>query len=564
MRSNKINYFFSILFSLVLITSCEEDGERLYLYGPEANQLIATNNQVVLSPENAGAILFSLTWNKSALTLSNPNLTAPDVLTSFIQLSTKEDFSANVLEYAESNLSHSYTGAELNTIAKNLGLSPDMATPVYFRISSKTGNNMQPVYSNVVSVGITPFQIDMSLGFILDSSKNDTGWTLASPGSDGIYTGFMGASGWYNYFLQEGDGTVWGNAPVDGSDFAISSSSDAWNMWFPGQSGCYYTIVNTVEKKWSALWLPTLTVSGDIAGEMTFDRTNVKWTYVFSATETGTKTIKLSTTGKQYNTTTKTDDAATVDTPVAFAQDGEKITLAGTAGNLTLSVPETGEMTLTLDLSNPNEWKCEIVKGSTGPVETNPYLYTPGIDDGISGSWTFDNYLSLYNEDNRVYAGVINVHSLWGYSFNTEKENWDDKYTFNEGDAYSGTLVFKGANNIPAPTQGLYLIDVSVTNLTYSLTSIGDEIYVAGLNDDWSFIPLAKTDAGVFSGTVTITQASEWGFQIHTDQTWNHKFGGSEGKLYYQGNNITDDASLSPGTYRLTVDLIHNTYTITQ
>jgi hypothetical protein len=564
MKINKIKCYLGLLLSLVLITSCEKDGERLYLYGPEANRLMATSNAVVLSQENAGTILLQLTWNKSALTLSDPNLTAPDILISSIQISTQEDFSSNLFEYAESNLSRSYTGAELNTIAKNLGLTPDVDTPVYFRISSKTGNNMPAVYSNTISVSITPFTIDMSLGFILDGSKNDTGRTLASPESNGIYAGFMGASGWYNYFLKEGDGTIWGNVPVDGSDFAISSASDAWNMWFPEQSGCYYTIVNTVEKKWSALWLPTLTISGDITGEMTFDRANVKWTYSFTATETGTKTIQLGTTGKQYNATTGTDNAAAINTPIAFAQNGEKIVIAQTAGNLTVSIPEKGDMTLTLDLSNPDEWKCEIVKGSTGPVEINPYLYAPGIDDGISGSWTFDNFLTLYNEDNLAYAGVINVNSLWGYSFNTEKDNWDDKYTFDEGDAYSGTLVFKGPDNIPAPNPGLYLIDVSTKNLTYSLIGIGDEIYATGVNDDWDFIPLAKTAEGVFSGTVTITKASEWGFQIHIDQTWNHKFGGSEGKLYYQGSNLTDDASLAPGAYTLTVDLILGTYTITQ
>ena len=404
----------------------------------------------------------------------------------------------------------------------------------------------------------------MSLGFILDKGGNDTGWTLASPGSDGIYSGFVGASGWYNFFMKEGDGTIWGNVPVDGSEFYMASGSDAWNMWFPGQSGCYYTIVNTVEKKWSALLLPTLTVSGDINGEMTFDRANVKWTYVFSATETGTKTIKLNTTGLQYNTMTGTTDASAINTPVAFAQDGGKMVLAQTAGNLSVSIPKTGEMTLILDLSNPNEWKCEVAEGSAGPVVINPQLFVPGIDDGISGSWTFDNFLTLYNEDNLAYAGVINVNSLWGYSFNIEKDNWDDKYTFNDGDAYTGTLISKGPNNIPAPDPGVYLIDVSLKNLTYSLISVGDEIYAAGLNDKWDFIPLEKVSTGVFSGIVTITNASQWGFQIHTDQTWNHKFGGSGGKLYYQGNNITDDASLLPGVYQLTVDLIHNTYAITQ
>lgn len=38
---------------------------------------------------------------------------------------------------------------------------------------------------------------------------------------------------------------------------------------------------------------------------------------------------------------------------------------------------------------------------------------------------------------------------------------------------------------------------------------------------------------------------------------------GSAGKLYYKSNNgITDDATLAPGTYTLTIDLINATYTI--
>ncbi|MDR1763923.1 MAG: DUF5114 domain-containing protein [Dysgonamonadaceae bacterium] len=563
MKINKLKYIFGIFPILFLFAACEEDGERVYLYGPEANQLLATASEIVLSQDNSAEILLSLTWDKNAVSLSDADLEVPDVLTTYIQISTTSDFSSNLIETAESNLSHSYTGAELNTIAKNLGLVADVASPVYFRISTRAGANMEPVFSNTVSVNITPFKIDMSLGFILDASKNDTGRTLASPESNGIYTGFMGATGWYNYYLKEGDGTIWGNTPVDGSEFYISNASDAWNFWFPGQSGCYYTTVNTVDKKWSALLLPTLAVSGDLTGEMTFDRANVKWTYAFTATGAGSKSIKLSTVGKLYDTATGTADASAKDTQVAFVQNGSKLSLAGTAGNISISIPEAGEMTLTLDLSNPNDWKCEVTKGSTTPVTVNPHLYLPGIDDGISGSWTFDNFLNLYDEDNLAYAGVVNVNSLWGYTFNTESGNWDEKYGIGEGDAYSGTLLYKGGN-MPAPAAGEYLFDVSIKNLTYSLIAIGNEIYVAGLNDDWGFTPLPRTAVGVYAANVNIAGASPWGFQIHIDQTWSHKFGGSGAELVYLGANLTDDASLTPGVYLLTVDLIHGTLSFTK
>jgi hypothetical protein len=409
----------------------------------------------------------------------------------------------------------------------------------------------------------------MSVGFILNENKADTGFTLYSPLSDGVYTGFMGATAWYNFFLKEGDATVWGNDGVTGTPFLISSADDSWNCWFPGQGGCYYVTVDTKKKQWSALFLSPLTVSGDISGEMTFDRPNVKWTYTFNATSTNPLKIKLSALGSLYNYITGTDDAAAISTPVAFAQEDGKIALAQQAGEITVSVPATGECTLTLDLSDPKNWKCTVTAGSEEPVIIPQYLYIPGIDDGrTGGDWTFDNFLNLYDEETLGYAGVIDVNSLWGYSFNIEKDNWGDKYTFAEGDAYSGKLVFQTGDNLPAPEAGLYLMDVSLKGLTYDLTKVGDEIYIVGLNcgadDVWNFdtvLPATQTP-GVYSGTITITVASAWGFQIHLDTSWNHYFGGSFGMLYYKGSNITDDASLPIGTHQMTVDLIQGTYAI--
>lgn len=566
---NKFKSFSLLLLSLAVMTACEKDGTKIYLSELEANELTATTNTVVLTQDNTNEQVLSFTWTTQAFTVSNPDMSAPDLLSTTMQTSTQEDFTSNVTETVATGLSRSYTGSELNTIAKNLGLDAGVATTLYFRLKSSVGNNMDPVYSNVLAIDVTPYKIDMSVGFVLDSKQADTGVTLYSPASDGVYTGFMGATAWYNFFLKEGDGTIWGNDAATGTPFMLSSASDCWNFWFPGQGGCYYVTVDTPNKQWSSLFLPTLTVSGDVNGDMTFDRPNVKWTYVFNAASTNPVKIKLNTSGSLYNLATGTEDAAAITTPVAFVQQPDgTIGLAQQAGELTVSVPATGECTLTLDLSNPKEWTCSIVSGSTEPVAIPQYLYLPGIDDGISGNWTFDNFLTLYDEDNLNYAGVVNVNSLWGYTFGIEKDNWTDNYMFADGDAYSGTLVFKGSDNIPAPDPGLYLIDVSEKALTYNLTSVGDQIYIVGLNkganDSWDFdtvLPATSTP-GVYSGTITIDFASAWGFQIHLDDTWAHYFGGSSGTLYYKGSNITDDASLSTGTHQMTVDLIHGTYSI--
>jgi len=363
---NKFKSFSLLLVALVIMTACEKDGEKIYLSGLSSNELVATTDKVVLSLENFGQQVLSLSWTaQGALIVSNPDMKAPNVLTTSMQVSSQQDFSSNVIETVENNLSKSYSGLDLNVVAKNLGLAPDVAVPVYFRLKSSVGDNIESFYSNVLTVNVTPFFLDMSVVFILDKNKTNTGVTLYSSASDGVYTGFVGTSStWYNFFMKEGNGTVWGNIPIQGQPFVLSSTSDSWNCWFPEPAGCYYVKMDTKNKQWSALYLPTLTVSGDISGNMTFDRPNMRWTYNFTATSTNPVTIKLGATGNLYNPST--GDAASTPAAFAFAQQGEAVVVAQSAGNIALSVPSTGNCTLTLDLSDPKEWTCSVVSSSNG------------------------------------------------------------------------------------------------------------------------------------------------------------------------------------------------------
>ncbi len=552
------------LCAVLLATACEKDGDKIYLTGLEEAGLMATADQVVLSLETSKQIVLSLAWDNSTLVVSNPTMSAPNILTNTVQVSTSSNF-ATVVESLEPSTSKAYTGSELNTVAKNLNMVSDAAATMYFRIKSSIANNMEPVYSNVVEVSVTPYLINMGTGFILDKDKADTGVTLASPDWNGIYTGFIGATSWYNFYMQEGDGTVWGNSATDGT-FYLSSGEDKWNCWFPESGGCYYTIINTVKKQWSALYIPVLTVSGDLTGDMTFDRPNVKWMLPFSATQTS-MTVKISGTGAQYDYSTG-DSGGGTSTPVAFAQNGGNITFAESAGNITVTVAKAGDYTLILDLSNPEAWTCTTIEGSVEPDKTPQTLYLPGLNDAVTenNAWLFDQYLSLYDENNLAYAGVAYANSLWGYTLNIEKDNWNDKYTYASGDATAGTLEWAGPTNMPIPTTGTYLFEVSTKALTYQLTALGNEIYYSGLNDNWDFHALqATSQPGVYAGSITIDHASEWGFKFYLfNGNWDQFFGGYEGTLYYKGDGAKDDATLAPGTYTLTVNLPAWTYSITQ
>lgn len=570
--TNIIKAFSWLLFISIFLSSCEEDGNKIYLSSPLESDFIASTDQTVLTKDIAQKIVLSFSWTKSAIFISDPDLKAPeDILLTYIQASTEEDFSSNIIESEEEELSRAYTAAELSVLAKNLGMTAEVARNIYFRLRATTGRNLEGTYSKTLTVNVTPYLIDMSIGMILDGTGAETGITLSSPDENGVYTGFIGATGWYNFYLLEGDGVLWGNPPADGNEFKLSSGKEIWNCWFPGAGGCYYTVFNTPQEAWSALYLETLEVSGDLTGSMTFDRPNTRWTYVFNAPAATTINIRLNGAGQQYNQSTGTDADAAIETPVAFVQNSEYITMGSQSETISVTIPQAGESTLIVDLSDPNGWICEVKSGADRGDEIPEYLYLAGIDDLISGSWTFDNYVTLYNEDNKAYAGIVNINSEWGYTIHTEIDNWGDKYTLDQGDEYTGTLIFTEnpdeGDNIPAPPAGLYLIDISIKGLTYEVCLLKDTIYVAGLNDVWSFDTMLTTSStpGVYSGRITIVKASAWGFAIYLfDDDWNHMFGGSGNKLYYSGSNITDDANLSPATYTMTVDLINGTYSIQQ
>jgi hypothetical protein len=551
-----------ILLSLVLvlgITSCEKDGDLIYLSSAEGGQLSASDNNIVLAKDKNKTIVLSLAWTKVNLKVSDANMYAPNVLTTTLQASTSSDFTT-VKEFTESNQSQAFTGLVLNKLAKDLKATYDVAAPIYFRLKVSEGSNTDPVYSNTTAVNITPYLMDMTVGTILDKDKNATGETLYSPNADGIYKGFIGATGWMNYYMEEGDGTIWGNLPQDGTAFQMSDADDNWNYWYPGFSGCYYTINDVNSKAWSALYLPSLSMTGDVSGDMTYFRAENKWMYVFKATAAGNANINISGTGKQYNYSTSTDDASAIDTPVGFGGTASAVTFGSTASSISVNIPAAGTCTVVLDLGNSKAWTCTIETGDVTPKEINRHLYLSGVNES---GWDFSNYLTIYDEATLGYESVLKVKSEWGYKFYQTDGDWSSKLCLGSGNALSGTLTTEGDNNVPGPDEGMYLFKVSLQDMTYSLTPVTG-VYYTGFNDDWGTTEMTATEtAGVYTATVTVSKVSSYGGQILINADWNLKYGGKDGALTFTApTNITDDATLGAGTYTLTVDLSKGTYTL--
>lgn len=554
------------------LCACDNDSDLVYIDNIDDITLNSGAGDIVLSQDAADALVLTVYWNSNGrISLSDPRVAAPvNALTNVMEFSSTDDFARTATVQLEAGeCERQFTCRELNAIVSQLELTPGVKSPLYIRIASTLAANMPVVYSDVLSLSVTPFEVDTRSAIYLDSSKNDTGKTLYSPDNNHVYRGFIGAGSWENWWLLEGDGHTWGNDGVTGTPFMISSDASAWNMWYPGLGGCYYTVVNVPGSEWTALLVQTLTVSGDLSGDMSYDRKTNTWTMTINAAAAGDMNVTVSGTGKQYDQHTGTDDSAARDVTVGFSGDASVLGFNpdGAGEAVTVSVP-AGESVLVLDLNDPAAWRLSAGGDAPAPGdEVAPSLWLAGHDDGLTQSdWTFAELLRLYNEDDKTYGGCVNFNSLWGYRIYPSND-WNPYYTMVEGgNATEGKLVADGEGNIEAPAAGLYVLDVSLSNMTYktiAVTSVG----VSGINNSWdAILPMTPTGTpGEYTFTYEKTASSEWGVKVIVNDNWDLCFGRgadkAEHRLYlYQEGFYGDEEMPDGSTVTLTVNLIDGTY----
>ena len=315
-----INQIFLYLCIAAFCASCDNDGDMIYVDGMAPSELIATASEVKLDVSQRAKVVLQLAWKNPTLLSSDANNPVTDnLLKTYVEASASEDFQ-NAASTAVTSLSKAYTGTELNTLAKTLGINVNTAGVVYFRIKSTQGDNMAAQYSNVCKVTVTPYYVDMTRLAVLASNKTDTIAYLHSPEADGVYTGYMNATPWLNCWFYEYSGDTWGNYSVDGHAFEISNASDAWNCWFADGSGAWLVKVDTKEMEWSATLLSQLRANGN---DMTYYSKRQQWGYYITTTADN-QTVSIEADAKQYDKSTRTD--ASIDKTLHFtAQDGKLV-----------------------------------------------------------------------------------------------------------------------------------------------------------------------------------------------------------------------------------------------
>ena len=388
----KILYNIMLLLTTVtLLSSCNKDGDLIYLNGFGGSELTATTNDVVLSIANSKKLVLSLEWNNATLLSSDSSKTAPDgVLKTYLQISAKEDFSGKVNESTVTSPSKAYKGDDLNAIAKDLGLSADVAGPLYFRIKSVEGNNMDPAYSNIEKVNVTPFTIHMNFVSVLSKDKTDTIARLYSDSENGVYTGYMKAAGWYNCWFVENDGTVWGNYNVSNHEFELSKASDAWNCWFADGSGHWFVTVDTKNDVWSAANITKVTINGS---DFTYDSKKGVWTAQVTTTADNTQ-IGGTAAANEYNSTTRVSSS-----------------VAKTFNLPDTTIAKAGVYTINMYINSHAQYSYEIVSGPVTPD-------TPTVN--------FPSELAMYSKDGSTKLATLAKTGTGTYAGTYAAQQWEN------------------------------------------------------------------------------------------------------------------------------------------
>ncbi len=411
-----------LLCALTALVSCDESGDKIYLDGFKASSLMASSSDVALSVDNSKAQVLSLAWQNPTLLSSDETKPAANgTLLTYLQVSAAEDFAA-VKEYTVTNLSKSFTGADLNAVAKDLGLTPDQKAPLYFRIKSQLGANLDAAYSNICQVNVTPYLIDMSYINIWNTDKSKILTYFYSPNSDGVYTGYMNASSWLNFWAKENDGTTWGNSSTDGT-FAIDNTESAWSFWFPGVSGIYYAVIDTPNKEWKATAITAMTLNGEA---MTYDAPNYAWTKVVTTTADNTP-ISIVATAAEYNKSTGTDDASAVSKTLNYTLADGKMTDATAAGSV--DIPAAGTYTITVKVG-----------------ENSQLTYTIESGDQTTPEPEASNTLCMFTKDGSTLLAVMDKVSDGVYTCKYKPTSWENFRFIYVGESKDDKQTWYGAD----------------------------------------------------------------------------------------------------------------------
>lgn len=215
-----INKLFILTLCSFALLSCEKDEDQAILRVGTAPMLQASASNIVLTEEDAANDAVVLTWNEADF--------GYDAAVEYtLQIDTAgNNFATPYTVSMGSDLEKSWTVEELNTLLTKLKYTAEEANAVPIRIMASVSEMVNPVYSNPVTVTVTPYSTFVEPGYLYVPGGYQ-GWSvdnapaLISVEDNGIYLGvisFVGAdSKEFKFTPQRNWNTDYGQGDTPGS-----------------------------------------------------------------------------------------------------------------------------------------------------------------------------------------------------------------------------------------------------------------------------------------------------------------------------------------------------------
>jgi len=186
--------------ALLLLSACKKDGTLVTSNGGKPGTLSASATTLVLDKtkltDPSTAISFSFT---------SPDYGYSAAVNNTLQIDKVGDNWANPTSVVvpTKKLSQGYSTADFNAMLLKLSLQGGVAAQVNVRVKHTIGAGVEPVYSNVLTLNVTPFNLTSYL-YVVGAFQ---GWNASAPDSllsatsNGIYTGIINFTAGNNQFL---------------------------------------------------------------------------------------------------------------------------------------------------------------------------------------------------------------------------------------------------------------------------------------------------------------------------------------------------------------------------
>lgn len=340
---------------VLLLFACKKEGGTPAISGIESAVLYSSTTELTLEVNNRKAVALQLVWEEAILASAAPM--AQSALKNKVEIATDASFAVIAKSIDQVASSMSYTHEQLNSLVTGMGFVPGEKKALYVRIASRLGTNTDWPYSNVVTVNVTPYQPiqDAAYLYLANKEMNQFPWKLCSRKEDGFYDGFVRLDQWYNFYLTNEESAsaslIYGSYPLDGSQYILYSGADRWNCW-TSLGGYLYITADVNKMAWKETSIESLTVTGDFnswsatATPMVYDQTAKVWKATITTTSVQQWGVKVLINGSWswfFGTA-----------------EGEGNCALYTADGSGFAYDKVGTYTLTLDLSDPKQFKYHV------------------------------------------------------------------------------------------------------------------------------------------------------------------------------------------------------------